>query len=119
MLFVVVAAALFHGFLEFGVMGFQQIGTRLALGLLIGFPMIISTIIVPKLEFNISVMILLVSTIAFGIWTIYAWYMQIFIYRSSPGIYLIPIFAIPVMLPAWVAALLLNGLYAGKAAFPP
>ena len=86
------------------------------LWLLSGSPLLVSFIIAIKSRRNIASAVLLVSTITFAIWYGYMLHFALWSgeYLSILAILYIGIFSLPVMLPAWIATLVLNWRYAKK-----
>ena len=75
-------------------------------------PFIVSFVLAKKLKDKAALGILLVSTVACSIWYIYWWEAAMW---SSGGIIVFfgfaAILSLPVMLPAWITALILNWRY--------
>ena len=86
--------------------------------LLSGTPLLVSFILVITLKHKNSTVILLFSTIAYGAWFVY-WSVVVGIHigwdcYAHIGFYVIGPFSLPIMLPAWITALILNWRYAKK-----
>ena len=103
-------ALLFGGFLRSD--GRLGIGIAAVLWLLSGPPLLISLLISLKTRSRISAAILLVATIIYGIAYSGGWCAQYFLTYQDIGIWALGILSLPVMLPAWIIAVLLNWHYA-------
>lgn len=91
------------------------------LWLLSGSPLLVSYIIAKKLKsFVIPNLVLLVSTIAFCIYSVYSWIMAIAGGGCMSGLFVVSIASCSVlwMLPAWIVALKLNSWYTKKTVIP-
>ena len=83
------------------------------LWLLSSAPLLISFVLAITLKRTVSTVILLCSTIAYAIW--YAYWLHFIFFSdhefASLAIIFIGIWSLPVMLPAWITALILNWRY--------
>ena len=100
------AALLLGGFLRSD--GGLGIGIAAVLWLLSGPPLLISLIIALKARSHISAAILLVVTIIYGVAYSGGWCVQYFLTSQDTGIWALGILSLPVMIPAWIAALVLD-----------
>ena len=82
------------------------------------FPLVVSLVLAITLRYHISSIILLVSTIAYGIWYASALPTLFFEYLGVVILLYLGILSLPVMIPAWIAALLLNRYYVTKTPNP-
>ena len=97
---------------------FEQIVEVSFLWLASGFPLAISLVLAKTLRSNNSSIILLVSTIAYGIWYICVLPTVFFKYLGALALLFVGVLALPVMIPAWIAALWLNSYYVKKTPDP-
>jgi len=74
-------------------------------------PLLISSLIVKYLKYNISLVILLVSTIAYSIWYIFLWLLLFVNIQNYLLFFVIPIF---VTIPAWIIAYFVDWRYRKK-----
>jgi len=115
-----VPTILVTGYLEQnGVVGTIFIITFL--WLFTGSPLAISLVVARKLKSaTVPNLILLISTIAYSIWYVFV-FCRVFTdsdAQAGLGLLAIGIVALPAMIPAWVAALILNWFYATKTPDP-
>ena len=90
----------------------------LILWLFSGSPLLISFVIAMKSKHNTSSSILLVATIIYVFLYAYAMYQLFYAYLGGLALLAVGIVSLPVMIPAWIAALLLNRYYATKTPDP-
>jgi len=77
-----------------------------------GPPLVVSFIIAMILKNNSSSLILLVSTVAYGIWYFYLLHFALTAgYLAVIALAYVGIFSLPVMIPVWIIVLLLNRHY--------
>jgi len=101
--------------------GFDTIGTIILIWGYSSLPLIISLVIAKRLKHDIPALLLLGSTFVYGLWYAFAFYSFAV---SSAGLACLMIFAVgilslPVMIPAWITALLLNSYYVKKSSTDP
>ena len=94
----------------------DNIALALVVWVFSGSPLVISFVSAINVERHLSLIILFVSTIAYCILYIFQWYAVL---SSSDGLavfglFAIGIFASPVMIPAWIAAYVLDRNYTKK-----
>jgi hypothetical protein len=85
--------------------------------LLTGSPLVVSLILAKKLKpFVIPSLLLFVSTIAYGIWFVSIWSQATDDLCCMSGIFVLYIVpsSLPVMIPVWVLALVVNSYYTKK-----
>jgi hypothetical protein len=86
----------------------QEIRFIMLLWFFSGFPLIVSFILTLTLKYRTSTKILFVSTIAYGIWFAYV-FCAVFLSGETCGMQFLVFgwvgpFSLPVMIPAWIAA---------------
>ena len=76
-------------------------------------PFVISFVLAKKLKNNVSAGIILISTIAWGVWYVVYWWEGASWSASTLVVVFFgaTILSLPVMLPAWITALILNWHY--------
>jgi len=93
--------------------------------LLSGTPLLVSLTLAKNLKYRVSTVILLVSTVTYSIWfTIVCFHVYLAISAGRCGCVVMVFFAVgplslPVMIPAWITALLLDSHYVKKSATDP
>ena len=73
--------------------------------LLTGLPLLISCIIEKKLKHNMSFCVLLVSTVIYGVLYVLVWYLSFFVDLRYGFLFVV---GFPLMIPVWIAALVVN-----------
>ena len=77
--------------------------------LLTGLPLLISCIIVEKkLKHSISICVLLVSTVIYGILYVLVWYLSFFVDLRYGFLFVV---GFPIMIPFWITAYVLDRFY--------
>ena len=90
----------------------------LILWLFSGSPLFISFVITLKSKRKTSSGILLVTTIIYVFLYAYAMHQLFYVYLGGLALLVVGIVSLPVMIPAWITALLLNQYYATKTPGP-
>ena len=80
--------------------------------------LIVSLIVALKLKYNSPVVVILVTTIVYGMIYVFGWSVQWFVTSRDTGIWFLGVLSLPVMFPAWIAALWLNSYYVKKTPDP-
>ena len=86
----------------------------LFLWLFSGTPLLVSFVLAIKLKHKIPSVILLVSTIIYGVWFAFVHIQSIDQYMGALMFFFIGIVSLPVMIPAWITAMTLDAHYAKK-----
>ena len=89
------------------------------LWLLSGSPLLVSFIISKKLRYTAPAIILLGSTILYAVWYAFILYLTFYAKDLTLTIVVVGLFSLPVLIPAWIVALLLNAYYVKKSSTDP
>ena len=108
------ALLFFGGFLRTGDGIIASVVIAALLWLFSAPPLIVSFVIARNLKCNMPTVIILVTTILYGTSYICGWCIQWFITPRDTGIWFLGVLALPVMIPAWITAYIVDWRYRKK-----
>ena len=96
------------GFLRTGDGRMASIVIAALLWLFSAPPLIVSLMMAWKLKEGMPSVVILVTTIAYGVLYVCGWCVQWFMTSRDTGIWFLGVLVLPVMIPVWIVVLILN-----------